>query len=583
MTIESFADGVLSRMTLDEKIGQCLTISWRGSTITPCVIDTITKLHVGGLRVEHYSCESATASYYGKGPRDANWKPPKGYFKIAQTYFRPTYPCYSIPSGEYAARLNRLKDIAMNRPCGVPLHVATDFEGDFSHDMHYNGVNLFPSNMGLAAGGGPELAYKVGKALARQLSALGMNMLHSPVCDININPKNPEINIRSFCDDPATFCKYVVKLMMGLEDGGLIATAKHFPGRGDSSIDAHHGMPVLKADRGRMRRLELAPYQALIRAGLRAVMTAHCRYPAFDESELPASLSPIIHADLLRKELGFQGVITTDAIGMGAIVNRWGIPVASAMALKAGASLVLLKSDGEVRTQTFFEIKRWVESGRITMDELDDRVRRLLITKAAQGLFKNGGKVSPAAAEKPLRDPAIRKLSADAARSCVTILRDRKKLLPVRPEKKKVLVVEQIVREDFLPNNMHYHAHSFNESMLKLSMNLINADCHFAAIDEEIKLILDLARQADVVVLTNFYWRVWPENNTRLIKLLAARKIPTVVVTNNPYERGSPKQAGTVVCTYSSAPRSLDAAAEVIFGKLKPTARWPLVNLAKPK
>lgn len=583
MTIESFADDVLSKMTLDEKIGQCLTISWRGSVITPCVIDTITKLHVGGLRVEHYSSESATASYYGKGPKEKNWKPPKGYFKIAQTYFRPGFPAYAITSAEYASRLNTLKDIAMNRPCGVPLHVATDFEGDYSHDLQYNGINLFPSNMGIAAGGGPELAYKVGKALARQLAALGVNMLHSPVCDINVNPKNPEINIRSFCDDPQTFCKYVVQLMKGLEDGGVIATAKHFPGRGDSSVDAHHGMPVLKAGRGKMFQRELAPYDALVRAGLRALMTAHCRYPAFDDSELPATLSPKILGGLLRKELGYEGVITTDAIGMGAIVNRWGVPVASAMALKAGASLVLLKSDGEVRTQTFFEIKRWVEQGRITMDELDDRVRRLLIMKAQQGLFKNGGKVSPAAADRPIHDAGIRRLSADAARSCVTILRDRKKLLPVRPEKKKALIVEQIVREDFLPNDMHYHAHSFNESMLKCSMNVINADCHFAATDDEIRLILDLSKEADLVVVTNFYWRVWPENNSRLVKLLDARRIPTVVVTNNPYEHGSPKQAGTVICTYSSAPRSLDAAAEVIFGKLKPKARWPLVNMARPK
>lgn len=580
MSHDAMIEKLLSKMTLEEKIGQCLTVSWRGAMITPSVVEAITKLHVGGFRIEPFTLESATAGYYGGANKAVGYRKPKGYFTIAETYFRPLSPGFWISGEEYARRLNRLKDIAMNRRVGLPLHITTDYEGDYSHDYPYGGVRMFPANMGIRAAGGPKLAYKVGLAIGRQLSAVGINMVHSPVCDVNINPANPEINIRAFSDDPAVFTKYAVELMKGLEDGGLIATAKHFPGRGDSEMDAHADLPVLRASRERIERVELAPYRALVKAGLRAVMSAHNAYAALDGAETPATISKNILTGILREQLGFDGVITTDAMGMGAIVQRWGVPVASAMALKAGASLVLLKFDGEYRSQTFFEIKRWIEDGRLTRDELDDRVRRTLKMKAAKGLFADGGKVNPAKANAVLQDPGIGKLSRDVARGCVTILRDRQKLLPVA-KTSKVLVIEQILREDFVSNDMYYHAHSFNEAMLDHSLNLIPADSHFRATAQERKLLLKLADQADLVVMTNHYWRVWPENNTPLVREFLKRGKKVVVVTNNLYEFGAPKEAGTVVCTYGMGTDALKAAAAVIFGALEPRAAWPLEH-SKP-
>ena len=582
MSIEARADDVLSRMTLDEKIGQCLTFSWRGSLITPSVVETITRLHAGGLRVEPYSTESARSGYYGQGGKQKNWRPPRGYFKVAETLFRSAYPGFCIPADEYARRLNRLKEIAMNRPSGVPLHVTTDYEGDFSHDFPFDGIHMFPANMAIRAAGGPSLAYKVGLAIARQLSSIGIHMMHSPVCDVNINPRNPEINIRAFSDDPEVFCRYAVQLMKGIEAGGVIATAKHFPGRGDSDVDAHDELPVLRASRRRIHRVELAPYRALIRAGLRAVMSAHNAYAALDPAEVPATVSPEILTDLLRGELGFDGVLTTDAMGMGAIVQRWGVPVASAMALRAGADLVLLKFDGELRSQTFFEIKRWVNSGRLTEDALDTHVRRVLRMKLRQGLFAAGGCVKPARATRTLGDPAILKLSRDVARGAVAILRDRKKLLPLKPAQ-KALVVEQVIREDFVPGDAHYHIHTFNEAMLEHSRNVINTDTHFRATREEQREILRLLDEVDVVVMTNYFWRVWPENNTPLVQAIAQRRKPLVVVTNNPYPMAATPEAGTIVCTYGVTPESLRAAAAVVCGKRKPRGKWPLEHRKQPR
>jgi len=582
MTDEQRVDHVLGRMTLDEKIGQCLTHSWRGSLITPSVVETVTKLHAGGLRIEPYTTEATTGMAYGKAIDVKSWRKPRGYFAVPETHFRVKHPGANITATEYARRLNELKRIAMDRPSGVPLHVALDFEGDFSHDFPFDGINMFPANMGIRAAGGPRTAYRVGLAVGRQLAAIGVNMMHSPVADVNVNPANPEINVRSFSDDPQVAARYCVQLMKGLEEGGIIAAAKHFPGRGDSAVDAHDQLPVIEAVRGRIDAVELAPYRAMIAAGLRGVMVAHNAYPALDPDVVPATVSRRIITELLREELGFHGVVTTDAMGMGAIVRRWGVPVASAMALKAGADLVLLKFDNELRSQTFFEVKRWVKEGRLTEAELDEHVRRILAMKMAKGLFEKGGQVDPEQATPALRDPETVRLSREVARRAVSVLRDRRGLLPLGRDR-RVMVVEQMIIPEFVPDDMHYHAHSFNEAMLEHSLNLVNLDCDFHATDRERATILGLLGEVDAVVMTNWFWRIMPQNNSDLVAEIAKRRKPLVVVTNNPYPMGSTPKAGTVVCTYSVTPQSLKAAAGVLFGKLKSRGQWPLENYRKPR
>jgi len=579
--IAATVDQALGRMTLDDKIGQRLTQSWRGSIITASVIELIEKLRVGGLRIEPYTTEAANRLSYGRKIDTTGFIEPEGYFKITETYWRAKHPGFNITAEEYARRLNRLKEIAMNRSSGVPLHICTDFEGDFSHDFPFDGIHLFPANMGLRAAGGPSWARKAAFATGRQLAAVGVTMLHSPVLDVNINPDNPEINIRAFTDDVQSFGPYAIEYMRGLHDAGMVATAKHFPGRGDSSVDAHAELPVLRADRARLDAVELAPYRAAIRAGLGAIMIAHNAYPALDAADMPASLSRRIITDLLRGELGFGGVITTDAIGMGAIARRWGIPTACAMALKAGSDLVLLKFDDELRSQAFFEIKRWIDDGRLTENEMDEAVRRILTMKARQGLFRNGGAVDPRKAGRTLRDPEIQELSEEVARRAIMVLRDRKGLLPLR-KGQRALVIEQMVIPEFVPNNQWHHAHSFGEAMLDQSRNMINMDTEFGATEDETQLALSLLPEVDVVVMTNLYWRIYPKNNAALVRAIHAAGKPLIVVTNNPYPMGATDEADAVVCAYGCVPTCLRAAAEIIYGKIKPRGSWPLRHYPQP-
>jgi beta-N-acetylhexosaminidase len=574
------ADELVGRLTLEQKVGQCLSQSWRGSIVTPSAVALVEKLETGGLRIEPYTTEAAARLSYGRRIDTGRFEAPPDYFRIPETYWRVKHPGFNITAAEYARRLNRLKQIALDRPSGLPLHVCTDFEGDFSHDFAFDGIRLFPAPMGLRAAGPPELTRRVARALGRQLAALGVTMLHSPVLDVNINPENPEINIRAFSDDPEVFCPYAVAFMRGLLDSGIVATAKHFPGRGDSAVDAHHELPVLDADRARLECVELAPYRACIAAGLPAVMVAHNAYPALDSADMPASLSRRIVTDLLRGELGFEGVVTTDAMGMGAIVRRWGVPVASAMALQAGCDLVLLKFDDELRSQSFFEVRRWVREGRLAEADLDGHVYRVLRMKAAQGLFETGGLVDPEAAGAAMRDAETGDLARDVARGAVRVLWDRGGLVPVGG--RRLLVIEQMIMGEFVPSNMHYHAHSFSEAVLGHTLEAVPMDTEFRATEAERELALSLLEQVDAVLMTNWYWRIRPENNTALVRAVREAGKPVILVTNNPYAMGAAREADAVVCTWSVTPESLRAAADVLFGKARAPGAWPLEHTPPP-
>ena len=284
--------------------------------------------------------------------------------------------------------------------------------------------------------------------------------------------------------------------------------------------------------------------------------------------------------DLLRKELGFKGVISTDAMGMGAIVNKWGIPRACVMALKAGCNLCLVKNDDEVRSQAFYEVRRAVETGEWKESDLDASVRHVLNAKYEQGQFKNDAQVDAARAPLIVASPKIRKLSAKVAKKALILIRDKDRLLPLS-DKQKVLVIEQIVPGEFTPNDVQCNSFILNESMIHQSRNAINASTEFCATKEEAALMIDVAREADVVVITNFYWRIRPKNNTELVRKLVASGKKVIVVTNTPYEVGNIPEAGTVLCTFAATPNSLRAAARFLYGKIKAAGKWPLKSMKK--
>jgi beta-N-acetylhexosaminidase len=568
---------LLAKMTLEEKVGQVLTFTRRGAQITPSGIEQITRLHCGGLCLEPYAVETCKNLYWGNSQIDQNFKPPKDYFKISNTYFAGKNFGISITPGDYTKDLNKLQKIALGRRCKIPLHMTIDFEGDFKNDYMAGGIRQFPPPMGMAAIGDPKMTYKINNVIAKQLSNIGVTQMYSPVCDVNINPKNPEIGVRSFGDDPEVCAKHAVAFVQGLQDGGIAATAKHFPGRGDSATDAHDVLDVIRADKKRMHEVELVPFNAAIEAGVMAIMTGHSVYPAFDD-KYPTTLSEKILTGLLREEMGFDGVIVSDAIGMAAILKQWPLPIACAMAIKAGCDTILLKADDESRSQCFFGVKQAVENGQVSEERLNEAVMHLLRMKYDQGLFKNAGRKDPKKAQSYAMSKLVVDFCWDVAKKALLVMRDDKKLLPLSP-KEKILVIEQRIPYEFCGKDPYMHQHMFCEDMVEYTQNMILVDTEFSATEDEMAECLELAKQVDLVVMTNYYARIVKSGNNRLLvkKLKEAGK-KVVVVTNSPYVEGTTAEADVAVCNFSGTPDSIRAAAGILFGKIKqnPKTKLPI-------
>lgn len=576
---EQVVNNILSKMTLEQKIGQCFTIHWGGSIITPYLLEAIERLHIGGIRVTPFGQNSRRGKHYHQS-LSYEYEYPAGYKKIKQNLFIPG-PAIFVSPEQYAQQLNRLQRAACGRPNGVPLHVSIDQEGDISRDFSFAGIHLFPSAMGLTSTGDPQIAYEACKAVARQLSAIGVTNIHSPVLDVNINPMNPEINIRAYGDDPEIIAEYATASIKGFMDGGLVPTAKHFPGRGDSDIDAHYAVPCVSGDWQRLESIELLPYRALIANGLPSIMLAHTTVPTVDPSMEISTVSERIIQGLLREKLGFEGVVTTDSITMGALMEKYGVGKSCALAFKAGCDLILNKTEDEFRDQGYCELKRFVEEGEVSEEQLNASVKRILTMKYNLGLFDRQGQVDAAGADKPMRDPEVIRIARTAAERCAAVLRDEAGLLPLSP-RQTVMVIEQQVLDGYAGFDLQCNNKSFSIAMFEQSGNILALDTKFKASAEDEAFILEHVDEADVIVATNYYWRLCPANNTDLIQRLIAKGKKVVVVTNCPYELGAVPQAGTVICNYSVTPESLRVAAEIVYGKTEPQGQWMLKHYDKP-
>ncbi len=280
---------------------------------------------------------------------------------------------------DIAAKLNRLQSRSP-----LPLLVASDLEAGTA--IRLVGGVAFPTNMGVAAGGRESDAYAMGQVTAREARAVGIHLAFAPVADVNNNPANPIINVRSFGEDPRVVARFVGAAVRGMEEHGLLATAKHFPGHGDTETDSHLSLPAVPADWRRLDSLELVPFRAAVSAGASAIMSAHLAFPALaDGAPRPGTVMPEVLTGLLRDSLGFQGLVVTDALDMGALVSAYGAGEATVLALVAGADLLLQPAGA---ANAVAAIVRAVESGRVSEERLDRSVRRVLALKQRLGLFE---------------------------------------------------------------------------------------------------------------------------------------------------------------------------------------------------
>jgi beta-N-acetylhexosaminidase len=279
---------------------------------------------------------------------------------------------------DIAAKLNALQSASP-----LPLLVSSDLESGTTIRLH--GGTHFPPNMGVGAGGRELDAYQVGRVTALEGRAVGIHLAFAPVADVNSNPANPIINTRAFGEDPHATATLVAAAVRGIREHGMLATAKHFPGHGDTETDSHLALPVISAGWQRFDTLELVPFRAAIDAGVDVVMSAHIALPGLDPGESrPATVAPNILTGVLRDSLGFRGLTVTDALNMGGVVSKYGPGEATVLAFLAGADMLLMPVDPKVAIDAMEEA---VRDGRIAAERLERSVRRVLEIKKRLGLF----------------------------------------------------------------------------------------------------------------------------------------------------------------------------------------------------
>jgi len=486
---------------------------------------------------------------------------------------------------EVAAKLNDLQ-----RRSRVPLLASADLEpglgrlegGLFAHYMLDAGsATVFPTAMAIAATARDSDAYDVGRAIAREGRAVGIHINFSPVVDVNNNPSNPVINTRSFGENAARVARLSALFVRGAQDGGQLATAKHFPGHGDTDVDSHVGLPLVGATLARLDTLELVPFKAAIGAGAFLVMTAHIALPAISgDSTTPATLSPRIITGLLRDSLRFRGVAITDAMTMEGVGKGYTTEQSSVLAVRAGADILLKPTDA---TRAINAIVAAVERGELTRSRIDSAARHVLELKV-----RSGAAASPIMSLEALREvvgsPEHRALAADIARRAVTLLRDRDGLVPVADTGRTLLI-------EYAPETEIKAGRVFRAELraprtgagrsrgAAIQVVRIGPTVTTQALDS----IGRMAGDASTVIVTPYVRRVegegrfaMPQTIASWIDEMSTRRRVIVVAFGNPYLIRQFPRVGTYMVTYGVSDDLERAASRAVLGVGRITGRSPV-------
>ena len=470
---------------------------------------------------------------------------------------------------ETAHLTNSLQQIA-----DIPLLIASDLERGLGNQI--DGATLFPPLMSLGATDSEDLAYQMGKITAHEARSVGIHMTYSPVVDVNINPDNPIINTRSLGESPEQVSRLAVAFIRGCQENGLLATAKHFPGHGDTDLDSHNVLATIEGNRERLEKVELYPFQKSVEAGVQAVMVGHLRLPAFDSTpDLPASLSYKIVTGLLREELGFKGVIVTDAMEMAAVTALYSPEEAAVKAIKAGVDILLLPTKTEEVIQTL--IAR-VRNGQISMTRIDDAVRRILEVKARLGLHKR----ELVNVEDLDEKIGIKKHANQALltfENSITLVKNEEKVLPLVGTSQKIAVFSLSSDPDG-----YFAGRTFTRA-LKIRCPLASVFFADAFTGQEyIKEAIEKAKEAEVIVFALFSrlraGRGSVDINLEHIELIndfSQGSKPVVVISfGSPYFLKHFPDVDAYLCAYRHSDPAQKAAVKAIFGEMDIKGKLPV-------
>ena len=464
--------------------------------------------------------------------------------------------------------LNELQSLSK-----IPLFVAADYERGVGQQLV--GATLFPSNMALAATNSPELAYQQGKITAEEASSMGVHIIFAPVMDVNSNPDNPIINFRSFGDTPEIVSRFGIQFIKGAQDHGVIATAKHFPGHGNTGVDSHSTVPVIYSLKENFEKMDLAPFKAAIEAGVKMIMVGHIAVPSLEKDGAPASLSEQLNGFLLRKELGFDGIIVTDALEMGGITESFWAGEAAIRAIMAGSDIVLLPLDVERAIESVVEA---IESGRISEERIDLSVSRITDMKKDLGLGEKT-EVSFANVSSVVNQSSYRNMASTIARKSITLVSDKDNLIPVAVESiEKPAHVLLATNEGMLT-----FSQPFRSSISRIHGNTKTRFIYRSLSDIEIQELVNEFQENDLIICSlwirvrmNIGTVTIDRSHRKLItELQNSGKTVVVVSFGSPYLNDVEK-IGTYACAYGYGNGSQVAMTDAIYGATAISGKLPI-------
>jgi beta-N-acetylhexosaminidase len=474
---------------------------------------------------------------------------------------------------QVATLSNGLQAAALAQPDRIPLQISVDQEGGALVARFGPPATQMPGNMALGAGRSSQDAHDSAEVIGEELEAVGVTQDYAPVSDVNINPNNPVIGIRSIGGDADLVSDLVSAQVEGYHAGGVSAVAKHFPGHGDTGVDSHFGLPQVTHSLEQFHAIDLPPFKAAIAAGVDTIMTAHVVFPAVDSSGAPATMSHEILTGVLREELGFKGLIVTDALDMAGATATYPPDVAPVQAIRAGADQLLVPPQMDTAYRAVLDA---VKDGTISRKRLDQSVYRVLMHKYQRGIFADP-MVDPATAPTVMGAPAHLARAQEITDRTTTLVKNDVGLLPLTAGPRNVLVAGWGVgTTQGIANALAARGAT---TQVRES-GLIPTAAHISA-------AVAAAQDSDLVVVsTNNAYAISAATGqptaaavaqTQLVRALLATGKPVVVAAmRNPYDVASFAEAPTVLDTYGYTAHQIESLVRVLFGEVDPTGRLPV-------
>lgn len=452
--------------------------------------------------------------------------------------------------------VDKLQTWAANSPHKIPLFISIDYEGGTVYTPITLGFDYLPTNMMLSAARDEEGAATIAYLAGLELRRAGVHINFSPVLDVNSNPHNPIIGVRSFGSDPASVTRMGGALINGFKAADIVSVVKHFPGHGDTSADSHYDVPVVRASYSQLQKIHLAPFEAAVKQGVPGVMTGHILYPALDNKNVATFSRPILQ-DLLRGTMGFKGLIVTDSLDMKSATSYCSIPGCAVRALESGADMILLGRYVKP-VSVFSQVWREVQAKHLE-PAVEEAARKVFDLKKQMGLLDNSRAV-PAPIEEAYH-MALAKISAES----VTLVRDRKKLLPFKPAANKKPTVCAVF---FAPARFADQLMSFSKPFLQKGWTIRSYNAALTPRKKDSQRAAACAKGADLLIVTSLQWADKTNiNQKNAINGLIGENPNTVFIsTMSPYDIKNYPEADVVMATYGLNKYVLQTAADIILG-----------------